>query len=437
MFIRNIFVVLTLGAISIASTAEPTQRVTEVEPVSAVQYARQQPVLTLEAAIERTLAENAQLYQFRFRQRSITAERQMAAFSPPTELALEVENFAGSGSFSNTDSAETTLALSSVIELGGKARSRTALIDAKSDRLKYERQAATLDVLGALTTLYIRCLSTKEGIQLAEEGVVLAKQMISTVEQRVSKGAAPEAELLRARAALAGSNLRLEALRRKFSAQKVSLASYWGQTKPNFAELEGSLSEFDSSDSFASLYRRAQGSPSIAIFASEARLKDAEVELARAQSRVDIGWQLGIRQFEEANDTALVAGVSIPLFASKRNRPAVAAARAERNAVEYQQTDALLKLHGRLFNAFSQREANIYAVEEIRTNVLPVLQQGLHLTKEAYENGRYRYQDWISAQQDLLAAKRHLIEAATAAQISHAIIEQLIAEPLRDRTLTN
>ena len=434
MFIQKLLIASLLGIISVACFAEPDEPSMEVATVDNAQYARLPATLTLEEAISRTLAKNPQLYQFRFRQQSLAAQRQAMGFSRPVQMEFDVENIAGSGTYSDAENVEMTLALSSVIELGGKAKSRVAIVDAKSDRLEYERQASTLDVLGALNALFIRCLSTQERVELAEEGVKLAREMFNTVEQRSSKGAAPEADAMRARAALAGAKLRLEALRRKLSAQKIELASFWGQSKPNFASLGGSLSEFDSSDSFASLFQRAKNSPSIGVFASEVRLKDAEIKLARAQSRVDVGWRLGVRQFEETNDTALVAGVSIPLFSGSRNQPAIAEARSERKVFEYLQADAILKLRSRLYDAFAQREANIYAVEEIRINILPFLQQALELTGEAYENGRYPYQNWISAQQDLLAAKRHLIEASTAAQLSQALIEQLVAEPLSGRT---
>ena len=110
---------------------------------------------------------------------------------------------------------------------------------------------------------------------------------------------------MRAKAALTRASIRLQALRSSFERQKVALSSFWGNTNPRFAELSGSLSAFGTSDDFASLLQRAKKSPAIAIFASEARLKDAEVKLAQAQSRVDIGWQLGVRRFEEADDTAL------------------------------------------------------------------------------------------------------------------------------------
>ena len=43
-----------------------------------------------------------------------------AGASPNPEFSLEVENFAGTGPFRNVRSAETTLALSQRLELGGK-----------------------------------------------------------------------------------------------------------------------------------------------------------------------------------------------------------------------------------------------------------------------------------------------------------------------------
>ncbi|GAA5317061.1 MAG: TolC family protein [Candidatus Pelagadaptatus aseana] len=384
----------------------------------------------MEDAIAFTLKNNPLLYQYHFRHQSLMAQREASSLSPALELGIEIENIAGSGEFNGVDSAETTLALSSVIELGAKARSRVAVVDARSDRLNFERQAATLDVLGELTALFIRTLATQESIALSKEAAALSERMLKTVRQRASKGAAPEAEVMRAKAALIRASVRLNAQHSSFERQRMALSSFWGSTNPHFSTLSGSLSVLDASGDFASLLQRAQRSPAIAIFASEARLKDAEVKLAQAQSRVDIGWQLGVRRFEETDDTAFTAGISIPLFSGKRNHGAVTSALAERNAVDYQQVDAQLKLHNRLFTAFSQRKENTAAVKQFSSQILPALEQALNLTRQAYETGRYRYQDWIAAQEELLTAKQQHIEAATAAQLNQALIEQLIAEPL-------
>ena len=426
MLLRNIIATLLLGSATLLSWAGSPNS----SALNGTQRADPSAALTLEEAIARTLKNNPQLYQYRFREQSLTAQREINSHSPVVQLGLEVENVAGSGDFSGIDRSETTITLSSVIELGNKAQSRVAIIDARSDRLSFQRQAETLDVLGALTALYIRSLSTQEFIHLAEEAVFLSERMLKTVELRAAKAAAPEAEVMRAKAAVARASIRLQSFHASFDRQKVALSSFWGSTNPHFTELSGSLSTFGASDDFASLLERAKSSPAIAIFASEARLKDAEVKLAQAQSRVNIGWQLGVRRFEETDDTALTAGISIPLFGGKRNRGAVTSALAERNAVDYQQADALLKLHSRLFTAFSQREENTAVVEQFSSQVLPAMQQALVLTQEAYEKGRYRYQDWIVAQEELLTAKQQRIEAATAAQLNQALIEQLIAEPL-------
>jgi len=74
--------------------------------------------LTLKKALALTLTHNPQLYQYRFSNEALNAQRQTNALRPALALELEVENFAGSGSNQGLDAAESTLALSSAIELG-------------------------------------------------------------------------------------------------------------------------------------------------------------------------------------------------------------------------------------------------------------------------------------------------------------------------------
>ena len=59
---------------------------------------------------------------FKFRRQALEAERWHAGLKPEVRLSAEAENIAGSGDYTGGQSAETTLAISSIIELGGKAR---------------------------------------------------------------------------------------------------------------------------------------------------------------------------------------------------------------------------------------------------------------------------------------------------------------------------
>lgn len=430
MQIKIIIAVFLIGSTVITSYADSSDRHDLDTAEASINTNSQTKRLEFDEAVARTLKNNPQLFQYRFRKSGLVAQREASAFAQPLQLGLEVENFAGDGDFKGMDSSETTLALSSVIELGGKRRSRADVVDAKLERFDFERQAATLDVIGELTKLFIRCRSTQEAIVLAKEDEALSKRLLRIAKQRAEKGAAPDAEVFRAEAALARASMQLQGLMRNFERQKMHLSSYWGSTKPDFVELSGSITTFGASDGFYSLLQRAKKSPAISIFASDARLKDAEIKLVQAQSRMDIEWQLGIRRFEETGDNALTAGIAIPLFSQKRNRAAIASARAERNIIDYQKDDAELKLHSHLFTAYSQREENIAVVEQLDLRVLPLLERALNMTQQAYENGRYRYQDIVLAKEELLVAKKHRLEASAAAQINQAIIEQLTAEPL-------
>ena len=200
--------------------------------------------------------------------------------------------------------------------------------------------------------------------------------------------------------------------------------------RDSFQTLEGDLFRFGSADSFEALYQRVSDSPAIQAYASEARLRDAEVQLARSRSAGDIRWQLGLRRLEETDDTALTAAISMPLFSGRRGRGEVQAALAARNEVQYRREDSLLRLRARLFDAWHQRQQAVAAVEQIGDGMLPELTEALAQIRSAYERGRYSYVEWISAQRELLSARQTLVDAAATALLNQALIEQLTAQPL-------
>ncbi len=393
-------------------------------------YTNTEPPLTLKDAIAQTLAQNPRLYQYRFVNDAFKARQQTDALRPPLELEFEVENFAGSDSFKGLDSAEATLSLSSIIEMGGKRKARMSLMDARMHTAQWEQEAATLDILGELTRVYIEGLASQANITLAKDSLSLSNAILNTVKIRVARGATSEAEALRAQAAVTQAEIRLAALVSKFERKRIMLARFWGETHPKFSQLSGSLFDFGTAESFEQLYARVKNSPSVQVFASHARLKDAEVTLARASGRSDVTWRAGVRRFEDTGDSALTAGFSIPLFSKKRNKGDVKAALAERNAVDYAKQDALLRLRTKLFEAYSLYRQNIDAVNQTKNTALPALEKALILTNLAYEKGRYQYLDLVAAQKELLASKQALIESAANALVSQALIEQLTSEAL-------
>lgn len=386
--------------------------------------------LELPVAIQRTLKHNPQLLSFGPRFKGLEARAITAKQAPPLALGLSVENFAGSGQLKKLDAAELTLSLSSVIELGGKRNLRSALVSAEAEKLAVLRELETLNLLGDLTQTFINTRGLEGRLQLAEDAIALAESTLKIVKRRADAGASPEAEVWRAKAGLSQASLVRADLAGQLENQKLALAAFWGARSIDFKTISGELYEFAQADSFEALYQRASAKPLIQIYVSEQRIRELDLRASQAAGKSDIQWQLGLRRFEEINDSALVAGFSVPLFAGSRNQGALGESLAALDEVQYQKQSALLSLHTRLRNAYRQREISIRAVQKIRSDLLPALEKALTETRKAYEHGLYTYVDWSAAQRELQAGKHLLIDAALSAHLSQAKIEQLSGESL-------
>jgi len=386
--------------------------------------------ITLADAVQRSLTQNPSLKVFPYRYDALQGQAETARLWPAYELGFDAENVGGTGDFNGVEGVELTIALSSVIEMGDKSAARQGVVSYSRSVLDANRQVESLALLGEVTRRYVDVLAAQEQVTLSGEAAQLASESLRIVKKRATAGATPEAEVKRAQAAAEQAKLALLAEQQRLSYLKMALSALWGLTTPDFRNVEGDLFQFGEDVPFEMLYAKVETNPAIEIFAAESRLKEAEIRLAQTQSSADISWSVGVRRMQETDDTALVAGFSMPLFSGKRNSGAVSTALAEKNQVLAQRDVMLLDLHTQLFRAFHNRKQAIVAVKSLRTAIIPALEQALEETQAAYQRGRYGYLDYVSARQELLSARRTQIEAAAAALTYGAEIEQLTAEPL-------
>jgi cobalt-zinc-cadmium efflux system outer membrane protein len=386
--------------------------------------------LTLADALQRALQQNPSLKVFDFRNSVLNGQLATADLSPAYALSLEAENFAGQDEFSGFDSAEISVSLSSVLEMGDKRQLRRGLVTSNRSLLDAERQVEALQLLAEVTRRFVAVLAAQHQLILAQEANQLAEQSLSIVTARADAGATPEAEVKRAQAAASQTQLSMLATQQQLDYLKVALAALWGDRTANFASVEGDLFEFGSDVAFTALYSQVEHNPAIQVFAARQRLDEAELRLSKTQASADISWSLGVRRFQESDNSALLAGISMPLFSSKRNTGAVTSARAQRQLTSAQKDIALLAMHSQLYRAFHHRQQAKFAVKTLRTTIIPALQEALTATQKAYQQGRYSYLEYASARQELLSARRSLIDTAAAALSYGTEIEQLTAEPL-------
>lgn len=387
--------------------------------------------LRLDQAVERALARNPELQGFAWRLRAQEARRDAAALRPSPSLRAEIENVLGSGPYRDAGSVEATLALSQVIELGGKRAGRVAAGDAERSLVEIEREAAQLDVLAEVSRRFIHVASDQAQLALTQRAITLAEQTLTVTQQRLAAARAPAVEVRRAQIALARARVATEHAEHELLSSRHKLAAMWGETAPDFSSVQAQLFRLPQADDYAVLQARLAASPDALRYISEARLRDAEIRVAQTRARADLNVSTGVRRLQQTQDQALVFELSLPLFAATHAAPVIREAQAQRALGDAQAQAHRVKVQAQLFELYQELRHALTEAEMLRDEVLPQTEAALRDTEYAFRRGRYGYLEWVDAQRELIDVQRAQIEAASNAHLYQTEIERLTAEPLR------
>ena len=354
---------------------------------------------------------------------------------PAPEAGFSLENFGGTGDSKFLKGAEATLSLSQVIELGGKREARLGAVDAGRDTITVARQAAQLDVVAEVTRRFIAVAEAQEKVLLAVRATEIAATTATAANERVEAARAPHVELDRARVAEQRARLELQSARSGLEAARQSLAAMWGSDNASLngqplGNVQGALFSMPTTGDFAALVTRLSQNPDFLRFATEERLREAELRLATTQRRADLTVGGGVRRLQADKDFGLVASVSIPLFAGKRAEGAIKEAAARRDAVGAEREAALTRAKAELFALHRQLTDAVAIVQSLESTTIPTMEEALTETQYAFERGRYSYLELVDAQREYLAVQSERIDASTLAQILANEIERLTNAPL-------
>ena len=195
--------------------------------------------LTLREALELANRHNPTLLAFAPDREARQQESLIQAMSPATTVEAQFENFAGTGDASNTRLLETTLQLSHVIELGGKAAARRDFGASSLERLDATQRAKRADLLAEVARRFVHVLSDQEDLAATVRATDLAQRARDAVRERINTGATSQIFLGRAEISLARARIEQEHAEHELASSRVVLASLWGDTQPAFTDAPG------------------------------------------------------------------------------------------------------------------------------------------------------------------------------------------------------
>ena len=441
--------------------------------------------ITLRQAAAIALVRSPDLAAFSWEVRAAEARILQAGLRPNPELSLAIEDLRWSESAGTrarayslgTDglslesdregelgpglrTAETTIALSQIVELGGKRLRRVRLAEAERDLVGWDYEAARIDVLTRVARGFVDLLGAQDRLRLQEELAVLAERVQEVIAARVEAGQVSPLELTRAETELASVQIARDAAVRIVEAARIRLAASLGSTRPTFDGVIGTLEDAVAPPAIETLLKAVEQNPDLARWADETNQRLATLELERAQRVPDVTVELGFRTLglDAANgdgwnvgtdynsaafgfrrsdtslsrdrENSLVLGASVPLPLRNRNQGAIKEAEYRIEQVKAQREAAEIRVRSALEAGYQDLQRSAETAQRIRSDILPRAESNFELTQEGYRQGKFSFLDVLLAQRTLFDSRRQYTDSLIEYHTTLTDVERLIGQPL-------
>ncbi len=401
-----------------------------IAPCAAAQVPSSIAPLTLDAAVGRVARTHPDLRLPELQRAAAQARHDGAGFRPPLALGVDIENALGSGASRGFDGSEVTVSLAGVLERGGKLDARRAVAQANIDALAPLREIARLDLLAEVARRYLAITIARDQRRIALDDIDQRRRAVAAARLRLQAGASPASTLMTAQAALAQAELDRDRADEAERAARLSLAALWNAREADFDAVSGDPLQLPALQDFQQLATLLSDTPELAAIVGQARVREAQLQLARSQSRSDLSWQLGVRNDRASGDTSLVGGFSLPLGSVRRAGPEIRVAQAELAMSAVERESRALQLYATLAGAHGRYRIARLEVARMGRDVLPQLQRAETAAETAWRAGAISYLEWAQLQAMRIEARQRQLDAALAAQTALIEIQRLTGQPL-------
>lgn len=390
-------------------------------PLAAAPEREPAPLLTLEEAIARALAQSPGLNAADAGVDAAAAGIAQARARPNPELGFEAENILGTGGFAGFEGGEYTLSLGQRIELGGKRGARVALAASEREAASRSHETARLDVIHGVHQAYIEAQAAEAALRNAEKQAALRREIEATVRRRAASGRDPEATLRRAVVQAGEAQMDLDQARRAAATAKARLAALWNGMDTDFAV---DMARFAALAGGASP-EPTETAPDLAVLKAQAARAAAELRLEQARAAQDPTLRLGARHVPETEDFGVVAEFSVPLALFDTNRGNIARAKARAAQAEWTAAEALRRYERERMTLEARLDAARSEALTIRDRLIPGAEEALRLARAGYERGAFSYLDILESGRMLQGLKEREVRVLREWHLARAALDRL------------
>lgn len=385
--------------------------------------------LILAEALKRTLVQSPDLQLYSYQQRINDAAAISAGMRPNPELQLELADVLGTGESSGVKSAELTLSLSQLIELGDKRQKRLELTQWQSKLTEQQYQLDKVDALAATMRSFLQLLHQQALLQWTEQKITTEQQALAAAKQRAKAGNVTDADITRLELKVLQSRMEQKSLLAEKLVNVRLLASQWAQA-PDFDVVSGDLTVLPTLPQLADVLTQLQQAPQLQWWLTQNRLLDSQLQLAKALGQADLTVGAGLRRNEQSNDNAFVLQVSMPLTLENPNQGAILSSEALAEQAKLQQHQNMQQLQLQIERSHLQLTQFSEQIHDYQKAIIPLAQKVLDQMLAGYQQGVFDMTDLLAAQQEILLAKRNVIDLQYALHLQLLELERLTGLPM-------
>lgn len=387
--------------------------------------------VSLPQAVTMSVNQHPELKALISQEAALQGRIQQAGVGARPQIGLMVEDSIGTGNYSGVKSAQTTLSYSWVFQQA-LIDSRVDAVKSEAGKLALQKQVKVLDLSAAVAKQYIDYLVKQERLRLFVMAQRQAEEVVTAINERMEAGKSSSVEMQLARAELIRRELAVEDIRHELKASLYQLTSLWGEAGAEY-RLSGDLRALPELPSVEKQLALLKQNPRLQQFASEQRIAQSQMELARIEAKPKWQFSAGLRRYETTDDVGLVAGVTIPWGDSNRNAGKIAALRAEQDVLASEQAALMQKMDAQLYVLLQEMAHARHAIETIQSRIIPTLEGALSDAASAFDKGQLSYNQYSGVRRELLSAQKQLLDVYENLHLHHIEIQRLTGTSLSQR----
>lgn len=386
-------------------------------------------IIDLPWVLQQTLLNNPNLQAYDFDIRELEARAIQAGIRPNPKLSASIDNVLGTGEVSAFRRAETSVLLSQLIELGDKRQRRIDVVASNQKQRLIQYEVQRIEVLSQVTSAYYQVLRWQALLDWSAQRIAVETDALATIKQRATAGNVIAADVSKMALHLANSQVAHQQYLGETILAKYRLSAFWAQESV-FEVAQGDFVVAANYPNLAQVLSAIERSPHYLSIQNEERVLAAKHRLAKAKNQYDITLGLGLRRFEDVDDSALMFKFSMPIPLTNPNHGNVLAAKVAQEKAQQAIKLVRSQLRLSLIQAHQAMSNNVAQAKQTKERLVPLARKLLSDTKAAYSIGKSSVLELLDAQSQLFTLERQIIEANIAAMTQLVELERITGVPL-------